>query len=156
MASTHTGMAKVVVITAVMGAILVIFGIAVALGYGYIGIKQPTQAVGLRSGVCSVSDIDKYNGFARDIKVGDTFNTLASDISKRAGFDSDPNCLYILAQHEMKAEHPDTARGYVDTLSTLSKQGIYADGRFNDLVGIDILYATVRATATDQVDLGQG
>ena len=158
MATMHSGIAKLAIIISVLGVMVVALVVAVVMGYAYVGAKDPGQTVALRSGACTVSDIEKYNGFVSKMEVGDEFNTFAADMKKRAGVDSDPNCLYILAQHQLKLGEKDVAREYVDKLAALSKKGLYADGRFNDLAGLNVLFASVRATDdnVDQAQLGEG
>ena len=103
-------------------------------GKAYVGLKEPGQKVTLRSTVCSGSDIDdtfikilREKGMSRDQYTG-----IVEKIKSQAGYEYDPDCLYIIAYDAASSNYKDTLVDATNRLDQMDKEGINLSNKLNN------------------------
>ena len=157
--SATRDMKKIVTIGSwTIGSIAVIvvigLGIAVALGYVRIGLKQPNQvAQSPRTVTCDSQDIKAYNVFVT------TFTTTTEEqatkvanmqahvtsLKEKAGFTDDPTCVFIEYATAVAGNDSTAVQDKVNALEALSKQGHYPSNELLDISSLGSMRDRVEA-----------
>jgi hypothetical protein len=145
---------------AILLVVLVVGAVgSIALGYGYVGIKQPSQQVQLASGVCDEKVVDAYNVAqnSNEKRVAQTA-TLAQSIMAKSGHESDSTCLYILAQQQLRDGNTIAANKYLGLLKVNVAKGLYVSSNLYGLGSVDLLESTIKSyrTSETQTPVGEG
>jgi len=136
-------------------AVLFVVGLALAsaLGYVYIGIKQPAQVTQNRAVACSAQDIKEYNETVvtfvstedqlRDkaVKQQAKVNTL----KKVSGFDQDPTCVFMEYSAAVANNNVQAAQSALSSLEGFSKDGLYPSNELFDVVSLDSMHDRIEA-----------
>jgi hypothetical protein len=80
---------------------------------------------------------------------------FSKDIQTKKGYLSDATCVYIAYLAAITAGDKAKATGYVDTIESFARQGIFTDTRLNGISSIEQMRATVQTT-TQSADGLQG
>lgn len=104
--------------------LLVGFGVAVALGYAYVGVKKPQQGVAVAGNVCDQKIIDKFNDNYNEI-ADDEMTIVYKDVTSRAGYRDDPTCQYMVTEYMIAKADKPAAEKSLKELKALVAAGSY-------------------------------
>jgi hypothetical protein len=120
---------------------LIIIGVLASnFGFLNISIKSNKEAVVVRSDVCKSDYIDKYNSLLieEDPEIYYAgIDSLAKDIEALPNYESDSNCVFMLAKYYMIKEDVPNSQKFVDILKSNNSKGNYASGYLDDLTNMD-------------------
>lgn len=165
MKSFLTVVGRVIGILAVIA--LLVAGAGVALGYIYVGIKQPAQETLSRVSICSDSDVDKYNELAntpvRDNSElpakAEKIQSFVDELKADPNFSDDATCVFMAYTAAVTAQDADAAQKQFDTLKGLAGETIYPSNRIIDISSIESMQARINALnspETNSSELGSG
>ncbi|QQS21672.1 hypothetical protein IPM09_04105 [Candidatus Saccharibacteria bacterium] len=132
---------------------------SVLLGYGYIGIKQPSQQVRLVADVCDKKIVDQYNAAFDDIsKQPARLSQLEKTIVSRSGYRDDSTCLYILTQKSLVDGNTVIATSYLSSLKSNVDKGVYVNTNLRGVSSVEQLEISIKTyqTSTANPPKGEG
>lgn len=156
---------RVIGITAV--AVVIIASIAIAMGYLYLGVKQPSEVAVGRPVVCDDTVINAYNEVVDTVVITDEdkakkaakIQSQVDELKKNANFAKDATCAFIAYTAAALANNGEAAKIQVDAIEDLADQTVYPSNKLLDLVSIASMKVRVGAllgeTGTD-VQKGSG
>lgn len=127
--------------------LVIIAGVAgaIALGYGYAGVKQPYETVTLRPAVCDGSVVDTYNAHVID-PTGKDMTSLVDTIEHKANYQKDPTCVFIALQYHMAKRDVDQVKSLYTTLADFQKKGEYVDNKVANIASLSQLNTIIDNT----------
>ncbi len=136
-------------------AFLFVIGLvlASALGYVYVGIKQPAQVTQNRAIACSAQDIKEYNEtVVTFVSTEDQLRDKAmkqqskvDSLKKVSGFSQDPTCVFMEYSAAVANNDEQAAQRALSSLEGFSKEGLYPSNELFDIVSLDSMHSRVEA-----------
>jgi hypothetical protein len=141
----NTGILKtkifIISLTTICVALIIIFLLVFLVSFSgrlAVVVKQPNQAVLLRSTVCDTNIVDKFNsdsskyyqlsGGSSNLVINkQPIKDLVADIKSKSNFENDPTCQAIIFWAAVQDDNYKSAKSAYDQLTSLHNRRIFAD-----------------------------